>query len=165
MRPVNFVDPARYEPRVYLNDATLAERMRSMPWLERCAFAELLAGNIKTHIVYAVRADNEADTLAVPDGPGCIPVLRDGEGDELARQFKPGMSLTVNADGAKISLSLPPLAKEILARVDGVRNLGDIHASIAAEDKPGRDWIGFKNQFDALYGAFYGVSRMFLRSR
>lgn len=163
MRPVNFVDPARYEPSVYLKDAALVDRMRGMPWLERCAFAELLAGNIKTHIVYAVRADNDANTLAAPDSPACVPVLRDGEGSELAAQFKPGMSLAINADGVKISLALPPLAREILARIDGVRSLQDIHAAIAAEDKPGLDWIGFKNQFDQLYGAFYGVGRMFIR--
>jgi SAM-dependent methyltransferase len=164
MRPVNFIDPVRYDPSVYLKDASLADRTRGMEWLERCAFAELLAGNIKTHIVYAVRADNDADTLAAPHSPACIPLLRDGEGGELARQFKPGMSLAINADGVKISLALPPLAREILARIDGRRSLKQIHAAIAAEDKPGLDWIAFKNQFDQLYGTFYGVGRMFIRT-
>ncbi len=80
-------------------------------------FAELLAGNIKTHILYAVRADNDIDTAA----PHSRPAFRSfgTARGRVVRQSKPGMSLAINADGVKISLALPPLAREILARIDG----------------------------------------------
>lgn len=166
MRPVAFADPARYEPGVYLTEKSLAEKARALPWLERCAFAELLAGNMKTHIVYAVRADNPDNTLAAPDSPAAVPVLRDADDTALAAQLKPGMSLNVTADGLKLSLPLPPLAGPILSRVDGKRSLDAIHRDLAdriGPDGPPLDWIAFKTQFDQLYGVFYGLNRMFIR--
>jgi len=159
MRPVNFVDPARYEPSVYLNDRALVDRLKPLNWLQRCAFAELLAGNMKTHIVYAVHGDNQTNTLAVPDSFDVIPVMRDDDGPALAGQIKPGMSLNVDMEGVKLSLPLPEQAATILARIDGERSLTDIHA--AMENPP--DANGFKQQFDQLYSSFYGISRMFLR--
>ena len=163
LRPVNFVAPARYEPSVYFTDPLLLERVRALNWVQRCAFAELLAGSMKTHIVYAVATENVANTLAAPDNPRAIPVLLDGNGPAMAAAMRPGMSLSVETDGTKLSLPLPDLAAPILARIDGRRSLSAIHSDIAAGPHPGLDWLGFKNQFDRLYGAFYGASRMFIR--
>ncbi len=163
MRPVNFVDPVRYEPSVYFTDPLLVEKTRALNWVQRSAFAELLVGSMKTHILYAVRADNRKNTLAAPDSPDAIPVMRDGDGPALGAQMKPGMSLTLRMDGTKLSLPLPDLAAEILARVDGARSLSRIHAAIASGPKPGLTWEAFKPEFDRLYGALYGLSRMFIR--
>lgn len=163
MRPVNFVDPARYEPNVYFSDPKMAERTKNLNWIQRCAFAELLAGNMKTHILYAIRDDNRENTLAVPDTPETVPVLRDGDGPALAEQIKPGMSLNVDMEGVRISLPLPDLANQILARIDGTRPLAGIHADMAKNMDPAPSWEDFKSQFDRLYGSFYGLSRMFLR--
>ena len=160
VRPVNFVDPARYEPNVYFNDAKMAQHTQSLNWIQRCAFAELLAGNMKTHILYAVRDNNRNNTLAVADTPETVPVLRDGDGPALAAQIKPGMSLNIDMEGVKISLPLPDLAAPILARIDGTRSLAEIHAGLG-DAAP--DWEGFKSRFDRLYSSFYGLSRMFLR--
>ena len=163
MRPVNFVDPVRYEPSVYFGDPALVERTSRLNWVQRCAFSELLAGSMKTHILYAVRADNLRNTLAAPDSPDAIPVMRDDDGPALGAQMKPGMSLTLRIDGTKLSLPLPDLAADILARVDGRRTLSEIHAALAAGPKPGLTWEVFKPQFDRLYASLYGLSRMFIR--
>ena len=158
MRPVNFTDPARYEPSIYLADRDLIEKCRPMNWLQRCAFAELLAGNMKTHILYAVRDDNGNNTLAVPDTPDAIPVMRDDDGLTLAAQVKPGMALNIDIEGVKVSLPLPERTGDILALIDGEHPLSAIHAQM--ENAP--DWENFKRDFDQLYGSFYGLSRMFI---
>jgi SAM-dependent methyltransferase len=158
MRPVNFTDPARYEPSIYLADRDLIEKCRPMNWLQRCAFAELLAGNMKTHILYAVRDDNGNNTMAVPDTPDAVPVMRDDDGLTLAAQVKPGMSLNIDMEGVKVSLPLPERAGDILALIDGEHPLSAIHAQM--ENAP--DWENFKRDFDQLYGSFYGLSRMFI---
>lgn len=163
MRPVNFVDPARYEPNVYFNDPKMNQRTQALNWLQRCAFAELLAGNMKTHIIYAVRDDNRTDTLAIADTPETVPVLRDDDGPELAARIKPGMSLNVDMEGARISLPLPDLATHILAQIDGTRSLADIHTALESGLDAAPDWNTFKSQFDRLFSSFYGLSRMFLR--
>ena len=67
LRLVTFIDPLRYDPTIHLGDERLVERLRAMPLLQRCAFAELLCGNMKTHVFYAVHADNGHATVAVPD--------------------------------------------------------------------------------------------------
>lgn len=163
MRPVNFVDPVRYEPSVYFTDPYLVERTSRLNWIQRCAFSELLSGSMKTHILYAVRVDNLKNTLAAPDSPDAIPVMRDEDGPALGAQMKPGMSLTLRIDGTKLTLPLPDLASEMLARIDGRRTLSDIHAAIASGPKPGLTWEVFKPEFDRLYASFYGLSRMFIR--
>lgn len=163
MRPVNFVDPARYEPGVYLKSPELVKRTSGLNWVQRCAFAELLAGNMKTHILYAVRDDNRTNTLAVPDTADTIPVMRDNDGPSLAAQIKPGMSLKVDMEGVQLSLPLPALAAPILALTDGERSLARIHADVQSSQNPAPDWDTFKNQFDQLFSSFYGLSRMFLK--
>lgn len=163
MRPVNFVDPARYEPGVYLSSAELVKRTNGLNWVQRCAFAELLAGNMKTHILYAVRDDNQTNTLAIPDTAETIPVMRDDDGPALGAQIKPGMSLKVDMEGVKLSLPLPGLAAPMLLLIDGKRSLGQIHTEMQSTQKPAPDWDTFKGQFDQLFSSFYGLSRMFLR--
>lgn len=163
MRPVNFVDPARYEPGVYLTSPELMKRMNGLNWVQRCAFAELLAGNMKTHILYAVRDDNQTNTLAIPDTAETIPVMRDDDGPALGAQIKPGMSLKVDMEGVNLSLPLPELAAPILLLVDGKRTLGQIHAELQSSQQPAPGWEIFKQQFDQLFSSFYGLSRMFLR--
>ncbi|MEE8273112.1 MAG: class I SAM-dependent methyltransferase, partial [Alphaproteobacteria bacterium] len=38
-----FIEPALYDPASYLTDDGLRDRVAALPWIERCAFAELLA--------------------------------------------------------------------------------------------------------------------------
>lgn len=163
MRPVNFIDPARYEPSVYLTAADLVKGAAGLNWVQRCAFAELLAGNMKTHILYVVRDDNKTSTIAVPDTADTIPVMRDNDGPSLGAQIKPGMSLKVDMAGVKISLPLPDLAGPVLMLIDGERSLADIHAELQSTAKPAPDWETFKAQFDQLFSSLYGLSRMFLK--
>ena len=58
LRITAFVEPALYDPATYVSDPRLAARLDSLPWLERCAFAELIAGSLRTHVFYAVRSTN-----------------------------------------------------------------------------------------------------------
>ena len=163
MRPVNFVDPARYEPGVYLTSPELRKRMSNLNWVQRCAFAELLTGNMKTHILYAVRDDNRTNTLAIPDTAETTPVMRDDDGPALGKRIKPGMSLKFDIEGVKLSLPLPALAAPMLLLINGKRTLAQIHAEVQSSQQPAPDWETFKQQFDELFSSFYGLSRMFLR--
>lgn len=163
LRPVAFIDPLRYEPGVYLKDAQILERVKDLPWIQRAAFAELLCGNMKTHIFYAVKAANRANTVAVPDAPGVVPLLRGLDGPAIARDVGAGGRLTVEMEGLKLNFGLPRLAPSMLALIDGRRTLGEIHRGIAAEADPPPDWPAFLQQFHQLYMTLSGLSRMFLR--
>ncbi len=158
LRIASFIEPGRYDPALYLRDKGLLGRLGGLSHIEKAAFAELLAGNMKKHIVYCVRRENEADTVAKPT-MAAVPVLRDAPGPELARGMPMGAGFSAQVDGLDFQLPLPPGAKEILLRCDGVRTLDEIR-----KDLPGApDWFRFKPHFDAVYGPFNAFNKMLLR--
>jgi SAM-dependent methyltransferase len=87
-----FIEPWRYDPETYVNDGALRRRLAGLDWLERAAVAELIAGNIKKHTLYLVRAGRGAVAVARPDDPDAVPVLRDDKATALAAGLKPSLS-------------------------------------------------------------------------
>ncbi len=162
LRLVSFIEPARYQPASYLKDPVLLKRLAGLDPLARAAFAEALAGNIKKHILYVVKASNRADTVARAATPAAVPVARQMPGPELARAILKGPRIKAELDGLSLSFALPRLAAPILARIDGRAPLGEIHAGLQALDG-GLDWDAFKAQFDPLYAALNGLNHLLLR--
>ena len=156
------IEPWRYDPESYLSDGALLKRIAALDRLERAAIAELLAGNLKVHICYCVKAGRAARAVAQPHDPAMIPVLREGSGMESAKNLKPGGTLTARAEGLEARFALPRRAGPILARIDGRRSLADIHADLAADEGARFEWSAFKEEFDRLYGVFNAVNKMFL---
>lgn len=162
LRLVSFIEPARYEPASYLKDPVLLKRLTGLDPLARAAFAESLAGNIKKHILYVVKAANGADTVASAEGLDAVPVARELPGPELARAILKGPRIKAELDGLSLSFALPRLAVPILTRVDGQASLGEIHTSLQVLDS-GLDWDSFKAQFDQLYAVLNGLNHLLLR--
>jgi SAM-dependent methyltransferase len=160
LRLAGFVPPARYEPASYLNDAALLKRLASCTPLERAAFAERLAGNMKAHVFYAVDAKN-AVAPPQPDDPQAIPVWFDADPAPALKALG-GATLTVSAEGLTFRFPLPPLAAAMAAQIDGQRPLRDIHATVAAKAGP-LDWAAFSRQFALLYAALHGAGKLLLR--
>ncbi|MEX0809452.1 MAG: class I SAM-dependent methyltransferase [Dongiaceae bacterium] len=154
------IEPWRYQPERYLNDPALLKQLAPLPWLARAAFAEQLAGNIKTHIAYLVRAGESADRIASPDDRSLIPVLKGFDGPALARSLKPGAGISVQVDGLTLKLPLPPRAGPILALVDGKRSIGEIVIGVAQ----GNDVARVEADFRATYETFNALNRLFLKA-
>ena len=163
LRFVTFIEPMRYEPAVYLNDFDLLGVLAALPPIERAAFAELLTGNMKQHIVYAVRSENQRATLAIPDSPDAIPILRDHDGATLAQTMPEGAPMTLYLDGIRLSLPLPVSARTMIAQIDGKRSLADIHTAVAADSDAPLAWEKFKLEFDQLYVPMNGANQLLLR--
>jgi SAM-dependent methyltransferase len=156
------VEPWRYDPASYLADPALDARFAGLDRWQRAAAAELLAGNIKTHIAYLVPAARAGSSIADASAPDAIPVLKGGDGQGLARQLRPGGVLSVKSDGLELRFPLPDGAGPVIARIDGRRSRGEIAAALRAEE-PGR-WEGerFERAFDATYRLFNGLNRLFV---
>jgi SAM-dependent methyltransferase len=165
LRLVSFMEPLRYEPTVYLKDEALIHRVRALPALQRLAFAELLCGNIKTHVFYVVKADNRAATVAAPDSLDAVPVLRDIDGAAAADALARNPNFNVDFEGIKVAIPLPAIAPAVFRLVDGRRTLGQIHQAMVEGSAPGAapDARAFLAEFNRLFFAVNGVSRMFLR--
>ncbi len=161
LRLTGFIEPYRYDPDCLTKDPQILKALQGRDPIERAAFAELFAGNLKKHIFYAVRADNP---VALPDTaePTAVPHLISQTPEEAAKLMPPGGTITVSSDGLKTDMPVPPLSLAIIALCDGTRSLADIHAAIH-EKRSDLDYDAFMRQFDALYAAMNGINRMVLR--
>ncbi|MCC7047150.1 MAG: class I SAM-dependent methyltransferase [Alphaproteobacteria bacterium] len=161
----SFVEAARYEPATYLTDRDLLARLAGLGFVELAAFAELLAGNMKTHVCYVAARDRAASCVARPDDPAAVPYGRDVDFAQIARGMVAGSPvLSASFDGLTLRVKLPRLATAILSRIDGTRSLADIHRLVAEAAAPGMTWNQFLAEFRPLYAAFNGVNRMLLRA-
>lgn len=162
LRVVAFLEPVRYEPSTYMSDPVIARQASSLPLLERAAFAERLAGNLRTHVFYATRANY--DTVARPEDTQAIPVLREMDAQKLAAGLQPGQPLVANLDGFPWRAQLPALAPRIISQIDGRRSVAEIYTSLGAQgDLP--QWEEFYAQFEDLYVKLHGVNHLLLRFR
>jgi hypothetical protein len=161
LRIVTFIEPAFYDPASYLADPELLGRLTDRPWIERCGFAELLAGNIRKHIFYVVK---EGNSVALPDprNAEAVPVLRDLDGAAFAKGFKPGAAMTATVDGIPFRRPLPPLTGVILPHIDGHRTLAEncreiehTISNVSSET--------IRADFGALFSALNGLGKMYLR--
>ncbi len=162
LRVVAFLEPVRYEPATYMSDPIIARQASSLPLLERAAFAERLAGNLRTHIFYATRAG--FDTVARPEDTSAIPVLRDMDAQKLAAGLQPGTPLVANLDGFPWRAHLPPLAPRIVAQIDARKTVAEIYTSLGAQGGLPQ-WEDFYTQFEDLYIKLNGVNHLLLRFR
>ncbi len=162
LRVVAFLEPVRYEPATYMSDPVIARMASSLPLLERAAFAERLAGNLRTHVFYATRAG--FDTVARPEDTQAIPVLRDMDAQKLAAGLQPGAPLVANLDGFPWRAQLPALAPRIISQIDGRRSVVEIYTSLSTQGALPQ-WDDFYAQFEDLYLKLNGVNHVLLRFR
>jgi SAM-dependent methyltransferase len=161
LRIAGFTPPARYEPRFLLADPALLRRAEALDKLARAALAEDLAGNVKSHAFYVVRAGN-ATAPPAPDSLDLVPVVANADAGEMARRLQPGGVLTATVDGLPFRLPLPRLGPAILGAIDGRRSLRAIHAALAARDAR-LDEARFMAEFRALHDSLHALGKLMLR--
>jgi 2-polyprenyl-3-methyl-5-hydroxy-6-metoxy-1,4-benzoquinol methylase len=159
---VAFIDPWRYDPESYISDPKLRARLAGLSPLERASLAELLAGNIKTHICYLVAAGRGAVAMAAPTDPAAIPVMRNDDGAGFARSIKEDR-VSFRMDGLEMAFPVPRMAGPILSRIDGRRNLSELQSELAAEFGPRAAPSAFAADFDRLYKVMNGIGRLLIR--
>ncbi|MEM8597196.1 MAG: class I SAM-dependent methyltransferase [Pseudomonadota bacterium] len=134
------LEPARYDPMRYLpGKPEIAERVRRLSPPARMALAERLAGNIKTHVVYAVPQARAADL--VPPRPlaelDLVPHTR-LDARALAQHVakEDGFRLTLDGVAHRVDFSrggkAPGAGRRLaplIAGIDGTRSLGEIARS------------------------------------
>jgi len=155
-----FIEPALYDPANLIADPALLKRLEGLPWLARAAFAELLGGTLKRHVFYVVSEARAADAVARADSARAVPLLREAVGAAMARSLRGGGRVKAELEGIGLVYDLPPLAVEILALVDGRRDLGAIHRALPQNKKV--DWFAFKAAFDRLYAALGALNVMLI---
>jgi SAM-dependent methyltransferase len=162
LAPVALIEPWRYDPASYLADPKLLAPLNALDRWQRAAAAELLAGNLKTHIAYAVPKGRATRAVADPEDPSAVPLLKEGNGVEIARGLRPGGRLTVKADGFEARFPTSAGAGPILAAIDGRRSIAEIGRLLAGQDPKRWSPTYFAAEFAATYRLFNALNRLFL---
>lgn len=162
LRIVAFIEPVRYDPAVFLGDPSLAKRVSQLSWLDRCAFAELLTGNLKTHVFYAVKATNQRSTVASSGDGTAVPVLVDLDAVATAQGVRNSGALPVDLEGLALSIPLDGLACDILMQMDGARPIDGIFHQVAIQH-PGLDRAQFDKTFSRLFTILNDLNFAFIR--
>ncbi|MGH6960364.1 MAG: methyltransferase, partial [Dongiaceae bacterium] len=141
--------------------AALLKRLAGGDRFERARLAELIAGNLKTHICYVVRAGRGNDAVARIGDAQIVPVLKADAG--LSSDLKPGGAMTLRIDGSEVRFALPRRAGPMLALIDGTRTLAQIHAALNDAEGGRLGWDAFKDEFDRLFAVLNGANKLFLQ--
>jgi SAM-dependent methyltransferase len=151
LAPVSFLEAARYDPLHYLpRNQEIADRVKRLAPLEKAALAEQLSGNMKTHIVYAARPGEGAE--AQPKRADAVPHLRGVAGVALARQVAAKGGLSIDIDGLKYAIELPPAAAPLIAAIGGGHSLGDIAQAVRL------DWMVFAAAWGPVHRGLTGFN-------
>jgi hypothetical protein len=154
------VEAARYDPLRYLpGTAAMRDRVAALDPVARMAVAERLAGNIKTHVLYAARADRAASAMAGAPRPGAVPHLRGVAGRALAGEIAKRGRLRLTLDGLSHEIALPRSAAPLLAGIGGRRSLGEIAKGA------GRDWLAFAAEWAGIERALGGVNLLHMSEK
>ena len=152
LRLISFLEPIRYDPTAFISDGAVMEKIDRLDWIERCAFAELLAGNLKTHIFYVTKSDNTAKTVASVANLDLRPVLIGLDAVAAAESIRSTGAMTVDLDGLKLSIPLSATAVEVLVLIDGKRTIREIKQATLAHSSPTA-----ANEFDQVFGRLFTV--------
>jgi len=152
--------PARYDPSLLLPDARLRARVAGLRPRERAAVAEALAGNMNTHVGYALRA-GEVQRLPDPLTPDAIPIAREIPATELARQIGPDGCLPHAFGLLPVRIPLPPLAPALLGLIDGERDVASIRETMRAR---GIDQARFEAAWREVFNSLSGLNRILFRA-
>ncbi|MGX7345696.1 class I SAM-dependent methyltransferase [Acetobacter pasteurianus] len=130
LEPSCLMEPARYDPTLFLPDPRLRARISSLPWQQQAAIAEDLAGNMATHVAYVVRKGARV-TPPDPLDFAAVPVMREIPGVELAKQMRPDHTLPFAFGTLIVPIPLPPQMRGILPLIDGERTVGALAEAVA----------------------------------
>jgi SAM-dependent methyltransferase len=153
LRTTCLLEPARYDPNLYVADPVLRRRFSALPPRKRAMLAELLSGRMSTHVAYCVRAELPE---IVPDwtAADAVPVIREGTGAALAASIAPDNTLPFECEALRARVALPRLAGAALRLIDGRRNVASIAAELAsrgvARDRFDREWPELARRLESI---------------
>ncbi|MDA0653633.1 MAG: hypothetical protein O3C49_10205, partial [Proteobacteria bacterium] len=155
-------EPIRYDPAAFIGDPALARKIDRMSWIDRCAFAELLTGNLKTHVFYVVKSSNPSETIAGATDEDLRPVLMGLDPATAPAALGAKGQLAADLDGLKLSFPVSGRAIELLALMDGHRTIGAIRQAMASHAHP-MNQQEFDQTFAQLFTLLNGLNLAFLK--
>ena len=155
---ISFAMPGRYNPRALIRDTELRNRVDAFSPQQQAALSERLAGNIKSHIFYAVPQGSAENRVAEIHGTS-VPNFVGQKGTQLAKEIWEKGSLLIDLDGLTVQRNLPKDVAGIIPGIDGKRDLNEI-AKMLRWDKD-----KFLTAFNDLYQPLHNFNLLRFSAR
>ena len=162
LRFVSFIEPIQYDPTAFIGDPVLVEKIERLSWIDRCALAEMLTGNLKTHVVYVVKSSHRSRTVASANDEDLRPVLIGLDAATAPAVLRSKGHLAVEFDGLKLSIPISGPAIDLLSLMDGHRTITAIRQATGS-DGPPMSRKDFSQTFDQLFTVLNGLNFAFLK--
>lgn len=162
MKLAGFIAPFAYEPSLHLNDPEINDRLETLSWMERCAFAEKLTGSLKTHIFYATKNIRDAKTVADVNELGLAPIMVGLDPKQAATALRKSGQLNAELEGLKLSFPISGEECAILELMNGSNTRQEL-LNILTVLRTDLTQAAFNNAYDRLFGILNGLNLAFLR--
>jgi len=163
MKVAAFIAPFAYDPSLYIKNPKLLDRLNALPWMERCAFSEMLTGGLKTHIFYAVKEARTDRVTAEVNDPQLAPILVGLDTKQAAAALRNSGQLNAELEGLKLSFPISENECTVLGLMTGTQTRHDmlnlvtiLRADMAPET--------FDTAYDRLFGILNGLNLAFLQA-
>ena len=160
LEPTCLMEPARYNPALFLPDPKLRAKLAELPPLEQAAIAEELTGNMATHVAYVVRK-GAAPTRPDPLDYDSVPIMREIPGVELAKQMRADNTLPFAFGTLLVPIALPPQTRGLLPLIDGEHTVGDLARALETR---GVSAEKFRQVWRESFDTLESLNRVLLRS-
>lgn len=149
-----------YNPMTLLRDEGLRNKVKSLSWIERCAFAEKMGGNIAMHNYYMIEPGRHPNPERLIEDGSAIPTLVGLSYGAAPRVQNNAYEMDINVGPQSRHVSLPgsEMTAPILREIDGQRTLKKIHKSLKAN----LSWRTFLREFLILYQGLHGAGNLVL---
>ncbi len=149
---VSFLEALRYDPAQHLpKTPAFRERLARLTPPERWALAERLAGNMRTHVGYAAKADRAGACRATLT-PDAVPRLKELDPRALARKVQADGGFRITVAGLAHWVEIPRSSAPLIAALGGGGSFGDIARAARL------DWFAFAQAFGPAWRALTGVN-------
>lgn len=154
---VTFLEPAKYDPALFLSDKDIVARLKGMSLIDKAALAENVTGSLKIHIFYA-KKKGQMENAVAKVSPKMVPVLKDGNPpDLLAKAFQKKKDFPISFDGVSVTFPVPDRLPEVVSFMDGNRTLSDIQKEMSL------NWETFRRLFSPIYKFLNSLNLLWLR--
>lgn len=160
LEPTCLMEPARYDPALFLPDPKLRKRVETLTWREKAIVAEALTGNMATHVAYVVKKEEKKSPPDHMDFDA-IPIMREIPGVELAKQMQTDNTLPFAFGTLIVPVPLPPQARGLLPLIDGERSVGQLAAILETR---GITVEKFKTIWHETFTILLSLNRVLLQS-
>ena len=173
LKITGWIEPCRYLPDTYLRPSSLLNQIQALPQIQQAAFCELLAGNMKKHIIYVTHANskNLSSSCAFEvDRDICDNskiILHKYSGSDLAKTARKQKAITARLDGTPLSYPLSGLALSILAQIPlcdptapSCAHIPDMHHlfQIVSQQNPDLQFQNFETAFKQLTHSLISIN-------